>query len=152
MFIPYLRQVCLFFLLSTASMLVIADVYKWIDEEGRTHYSQQAPIGHEAELLSTPPPPARDPAKAQEEVEALINEQAEARKVQAEQLAEQQRLAEQQLIREENCQKTQHNLQQYMDNPGRRVLRADGEVTRPTEEERQEKIQKLQLDVEEFCQ
>lgn len=38
-----------------------------------------------------------------------------------------------------------------MDNPGRRVMAADGTVTRPTEEERQQRIKQIQLDIKEFC-
>ncbi|OUR63956.1 hypothetical protein A9Q79_09415 [Methylophaga sp. 42_25_T18] len=152
MFIPYLRQFCLFFLLSIAATLVHADVYKWVDEEGQTHYSQQAPVGQETELLKAPPPPASLPADAQSKIDQLINEQNEARYEQKRQAAEQQQTLKQQEQQETNCKRSQENLQKFLDNPGRRYKQADGTVTRLAEEERQKRIQEFKLDINEYCQ
>lgn len=150
MFIPHLRVCCLA-LLCSLPFLVQAEIYKWTDENGQVNYTQQPPADRPAEQIEAPPPPPIDPEKAQQQVEELIESQeaadaAEAERQQAEQAAE---AAEQ--MREENCQTARNNLEQYQNNPGRRVMNADGEVTRPTEEERQEKIAEYQQQVDEFC-
>jgi hypothetical protein len=48
-------------------------IYKWIDEGGTVHYSDQPPpLGGEGEALELPPaPPERDVRKARERLEAL---------------------------------------------------------------------------------
>lgn len=151
MFIPYLSKVCLFLFLSTASMFVVADVYKWVDEEGQTHYSQQAPVGQKTELIKAPPPPASLPEDAQRKVDQLINEQNQARDERNRKVQEQQHEEAQQQQIEESCTRSKNNLQKYMDNPGRRILNSDGEAIRPTEEERQAKIKQLNIDIKEHC-
>jgi uncharacterized protein DUF4124 len=151
MFIPYLRQICLFFFFSLMTLTSYADVYKWVDENGQTHYSQTAPENQNAEMIKAPPPPASLPEEAQQQIDELIEQQTEARKAQDEQLATQKQEAEQKQILENNCELAKSNLQTYMDNPGRRVLKEDGTVIRPTEEDRQQKIQEAKQDIQEYC-
>ncbi|MBL4638062.1 MAG: energy transducer TonB [Gammaproteobacteria bacterium] len=151
MFIPYLRQICLFLLLSTMSMMSYADVYKWVDEEGQTHYSQQAPIGQATEVLKAPPPPTILPADAQQKIDQLINEQNEAKYEQKRYVQQQQQEIKQQEQQQENCKRSQDNLQQFLNNPGRRFQKSDGTVTRLTEEERQQRINQIKLDINEYC-
>jgi len=151
MVIPHLRQICLFLFLSLPVTLVNADVYKWVDEEGQTHYSQQAPIGQKTELLKAPPPPATLPADAQNKIDQLINEQNEARYEQKRHAVEQQQTLKQQEQQATNCKRSQENLQKFLDNPGRRYTQADGTVTRLAEEERQQRIQEFKQDINEYC-
>ena len=147
MFIPYLRQCCLFLLLSTMSMMGYADVYKWVDDQGQIHYSQIAPIGQQTEMIKAPPPPTILPADAQQKIDQLINEQNEAKYERKRQVAQQQQQIKQQEQQQENCKRSQRNLQQYLDNPGRRYTQADGTVTRLAEEERQQSIQEFKQDI-----
>jgi type IV secretory pathway VirB10-like protein len=151
MFIPYLRQVCLFFFFSSVALSSSADVYKWVDENGQTHYSEKAPADQKAEMIKAPPPPATLPEDAQQKIDALITQQSEAKKAQQEQITKQKQDAEQKQILEDNCNLAKTNLQTYLDNPGRRVLKEDGTVVRPTEEDRQQKIQEAKQDINEFC-
>lgn len=151
MFIPYLRQICLFLFLSSMALAGYADVYKWVDENGQTHYSQTAPENQNAEMIKAPPPPASLPEDAQQKIDTLIEQQTEARKAQEEQLAKQKQDDEQKQVLENNCNLAKSNLQVYMDNPGRRVLKEDGTVIRPTEEDRQQKIQEAKQDIKEYC-
>lgn len=46
---------------------VMADVYKWIDSEGRVHYSDKAPAGVESKSLQPTPPVDLDEAARQRE-------------------------------------------------------------------------------------
>jgi len=152
MFIPYLRLSCLAFILFIFTANSSADVYKWIDKDGQVHYSQQLPPGQQADLVKTPPPPAIDPAKAQQEVDTLIEQQNAEEQVREEKniQAKKEREIANQL--EKNCQAAKKNLQAYEDNPGRRLMDSDGNVTRPTEEQRQQKIRESEQKVQQFCQ
>ncbi|NQZ54581.1 MAG: DUF4124 domain-containing protein [Piscirickettsiaceae bacterium] len=153
MVIPYPRQYCLFLVLLIGVTAVSADVYKWVDQQGETHYSQSPPPQNQkAELIKAPPPPAINPADAQLEVDKLIAQQAEDRKESQEQQAVVQEVAKQEAILRQNCQTAKHNLQQYQDNPGRRYVDEDGNVTRIKEEVRQQKIKDQQNNIQEFCQ
>ena len=152
MFIPYLRLSCLAFVLFFFAANSYADVYKWIDEDGQVHYSQQPPPGQQAEMIKAPPPPAIDPAKAQQEIDTLIEQQ------KADELASEDKTIQAGKEQERanqlkaNCQAAKRNLKAYQDNPGRRLMDDKGNVTRPTEEERQQKIRESQQKVKEFCQ
>lgn len=151
MFIPYLRLSCLAFVLFFFAINSYGDVYKWIDEDGQVHYSQQAPTGQQTEMIKAPPPPAIDPAKAQKEIDVLIEQQKTAEQSQQDQNKQSEQEQEQEHQLEMNCQAAKKNLQAYEDNPGRRLMDSDGNVTRPTEEDRQQKIKEHQQKVKEFC-
>lgn len=138
-------------LLSVCFTTHAADVYQWQDENGVTHYGQTPPPDVDAKQMTVPAPPPADPEKAQQKIDTLIAKQREAA-AEAEQREEKQREAQARAdIRAENCKIAQRNLEQYQNNPGRRFQNADGEVTRPTEEERQEKISELKQQTEQFC-
>lgn len=143
-----LFNVCFIFFLF--SVTAYADVYKWVDENGQTHYTQQAPTEQKAELLKTPPPPAFNSAD-QQRVDELIKQQQADRQANLEQKQQQQQTAEQQAIKQQNCETAKRNLQLYQDNPGRRVVDAEGNVSRLKEEDRQQGISDFQRQVEEFC-
>ena len=152
MFIHYLRYSCLTFMIVLFTTATSADVYKWVDKDGQTHYSQQVPRDQQADLIKTPPPPSIDPAEAQKKIDALIEQQQQNDQALKEQRNQAQQETEKAAQKKENCRIAQQNLQQYKDNPGRRVVDADGNVTRLSEEDRQQKIQQLQQNVKEYCQ
>lgn len=148
MFIPQLSACCLAFVIA---MTVQADAYKWVDDDGEVIYSQTPPVDKLYEKMGTPPPPSMNPEAAKKEVELLIEQQKatdEARE-ERQQTQQQEELAAEALA--ENCRIANYNLQQYQDNPGRRMMDSEGNVTRPTEEERQQKISTLKQQVNQFC-
>jgi len=151
MFIPYLRAFCLTFIFICFSSASFAEVYKWVDDKGETHYSEQAPRGQKTKVIK-PPPPAVAPAQAQKEVDMLIEkqqgiyeEQQEQRKIAADNKVKQQEL-------KNYCQVSRQNLATYQNNPGRRLVKADGTVIGPDEDLRQQKIASLQADIAKHCQ
>jgi len=152
MFIPHLRLVCLTFILSLFATATFAEIYKWVDENGQTHYSQQAPKDIDATVIKTPLPPAIDPNAAQQQVDELINQQESEEQLRLEQQNQQKIDAKNIGKQEENCKIAQQRLLEYQNNPGRRIIDADGNVTRLTEEERQQKIQESQNNVTKYCQ
>jgi hypothetical protein len=152
MFIPHLRLVCLTFMLSLFATAAFAEIYKWVDENGQTHYSQQAPRDIPATVIKTPPPPAIDPNIAQQQVDELITQQEAEDQVQLEQQNQQKIEAEKVADQQKNCEIAKQQLEQYQNNPGRRIMDADGNVTRLAEEERQQKTQESQENVTKYCQ
>jgi len=151
MVIPDFKQVCLALFTVMLSFSVSAEIFKWVDENGQTHYSQTPPASGQAVTVDVPPPPPIDPEQARDEIETLIEQQQEAEKT--EQLEQQKREeeAQQQAFRDENCRIAQENLTTYQNNPGRRVVDAEGNVTRMVEEDRQQKMQEFQQQIDEFC-
>jgi len=152
MFIQYLRHTCLLFILLAFNNTASADVYKWVDDEGNTHYSQQAPKNQQADIIKAPPPPARSAADAQKEIDTLIEKQSGTFEVKQEERRLAKEAAEEEKNNKEYCRVNRHNLQQYQNNPGRQMIDADGNVTRPTEEQRQAKIAEIQKRLADDCQ
>lgn len=150
MFIPQLCRVCLL-LLTLTFLPAQADIYKWLDDEELTNFTQQPPTDRHYELITVPPPPPISNEALSAEVEELIDseEQAEEQREADQQLAQQQ--AALAAFRQESCKIAKENLQTYEDNPGRRFINDAGEVSRPTEEERQLKMQQFRQDIEKFC-
>tara|TARA_R110002153_G_scaffold107109_3_gene246773 strand:+ start:28469 stop:28930 length:462 start_codon:yes stop_codon:yes gene_type:complete len=153
MFIPHLRLVCLTFILSSLiATATFAETYKWVDKNGQINYSQQAPRNITATKIKDPLPPAMDPNAAQQQIDELINQQDSEDQTRLEQQNKNKIEAENEANQETNCNTAQQQLQQYQNNPGRKAIDADSNVTRLTEEERQQKIQELQKNVSKYCQ
>jgi len=151
MFIPYLRLACFSFILICFSTASFAEVYKWVDDNGKTHYSEQAPAGKKTKVIKPPPPPAVDPAVAQHEVDVMIEKQQGIYEDNEEQrqIATDEKNKKKEL--KEYCRVTRHNLKMYQDNPGRRMRMADGTVVGPNEDHRQQQIANLQADLKKHC-
>lgn len=150
--IPDFKQLCLVLTAMLLSFSVHAQIYKWVDENGQTHYSEQPPASGEAQQINVPPPPPIDPDAAREDIEELIESQQAADQAEQEAAEQAEQAARQQAILKENCRIARENLRLYQNNPGRRMLDEEGNVTRLREEERQQKIQEYQEQVDQFCQ
>lgn len=150
MFIPQRTPLCLLFVLMMFTP-AHAEIYKWIDAEALTNYSHNPPEDRPFEIISVPPPPALSKQKPSEEIEALMQDLDAAEQArEVEQLKEKQQAALD-AFRQENCEIAQQNLQTYQNNPGRRFINEAGEVSRPTEEERQLKIDQFSQEVDKLC-
>ena len=153
MLTSFIRYCCSALIVISMASLVHADVYKWVDAQGQTHYSQTPPpVGQSSDVIQTEKPPLLDVESQQKEVDTLIQQQQEAQKQKQERLAQQKQNAQLAEENAERCKVAKRNLQQYQDNPGRRIMDSEGNVTRPSEEDRQEMIKKLQEAITEFCQ
>lgn len=151
MFLHSLRYYFLFFVLCFPSSSSFAKMYKWVDDQGQTHYSQQAPKDRESDIIKAPPPPTVNPNIAQKKIDTLIEQQQGI----YEEREDERRLEEEARISSENkekyCEVNNHNLMEYINNPGRRLLDEDGNAIRPTEEQRQAKIEEIKQRLTEHC-
>jgi hypothetical protein len=154
-----LPKACL--LLLALPLLVGADIYRWVDENGVVNYSQRQPEGVRAERVSaitgervtpaattaTPPSPA--PAAGAQTGDQLT--EAQQQMLADLQAAEQARQAEVARIRQANCEQAR-DLLDRLTARGRIRVRGDDGVERVLpEEERQQRIEEAQRGIVVNC-
>lgn len=130
--------------LSTTAMA--GQVYKWVDAQGVTHFSEQPPQGQQATTVNkaVPPPPSTESKPAPTFQEIADPEQAAAdAKVKKE-------VAEQQAQLRKYCETQRNNLAQLENNPRVRV-EDGGEMRRLGEDERQKRIADSKKAIAENC-
>ena len=66
------ERILLFIACIFLPVLVNAGIYKWIDEDGKTHYSDSAPDGGSREFKPEPEPSAEAMRRAREEMKSLL--------------------------------------------------------------------------------
>lgn len=138
-------------LLALAPTVMAAQVYKWVDAQGTTHFGAQPPEGTSASAVNTntaqpkpsnfpPPTPTKPtlPPSADEKQKAIDD------KVKQE-------VAQQEAQRAKQCEQLRVDLAQMKNNPRVRVDDGNGELRRITEEERQDRIAKSEKDIRENC-
>lgn len=119
-----------------------AQIYKWVDAQGVTHFDAQPPAGQPAQELDTqkpvtPPPSAHSrPESTQEQldVDAKVKRQ----------------VAAQEAKRKEYCTTQRTNLAQLQNNPRVRQ-EVNGEFRRFTEPERQSRIAEVKKSLDDTC-
>ena len=134
-----------------ATTLTAGKMYRWVDENGVTQYTQIPPPKGDATEVKPPPPPAVSPEEAQRKLNA--------QRQQLEDLREDRSLAkqktkegkEEKAANTKNCQAARNNLKRLQENPRGRWMQKDGQQTRHTDEERQAKIKEAQDQITEFC-
>ena len=128
---------------------VSAAMYKWVDEDGNTHYTQSPPPGDiQAETIA--PPPRVNTKQAVEQLNEQEEKASELRKQRLD-AAEEQRKKDEELARKQaNCELARQRLESYTE-PRVKFVQADGTRVRATEEERLEQIKTSQDMIDEFC-
>ncbi|WP_278400368.1 DUF4124 domain-containing protein [Stutzerimonas kunmingensis] len=131
--------------LALCGNVMAAQVYKWVDAQGVTHFGAQPPQGQQVETVNTVTAPAKSttmPAPVVED-EAEVDQQSIDRKVKRQ-------VAEQEAERKRYCETMRTNLAQLQNNPRVRV-EEKGETRRITEEERQARITETRDKIAENC-
>ncbi|MEN4752835.1 DUF4124 domain-containing protein [Pseudomonas sp. Ps21-P2] len=120
-----------------------AQIYKWVDAQGVTHFDAQPPAGQAAQEINTaspvtappaPPPQNQDGVREQEAVDAKVKKQ----------------VAVQEAKLKEACDGQRTNLAQLQNNPRVRQ-EVNGEFRRFTEEERQARIAEVKKYLDDQC-
>ncbi len=128
-----------------------AAMYKWVDEDGQTVYSQTPPPSGQSTRIKPPPPPAETPEEARQRLNQRLQkfeDKAEDKELAGQKEAKDEELAE---VFKRNCAAAQNNLFFLESNPRKLVGQPDGSYVRITEEERQQKMQEAREQVERFC-
>ncbi|WP_437883719.1 DUF4124 domain-containing protein [Pseudomonas sp. LRF_L74] len=131
------------FLLLLSSTAMAAQVYKWVDAQGNTHFGSQPPEGQQASQVnintSQPKAPAPVPKK---EVEDPAQEVADQKARDAN--------AQQEIERKAFCDRSRETLAQLKATPRLRI-EDKGELRRLTEDERQQRIKEHTAAIKENC-
>ena len=127
----------------------MAEMYKWVDENGNVHYTQERPPpGTKGETIKPPPPVDSEAAQKQLESRQELLDSARdgrAKGADAAKLA-----AEDKAFNEENCRRAKQSVGAYQV-PNALVEQPDGSRKRYTEEERQKGLAESEARVKEFC-
>jgi len=149
----YLR-ICALLLLLCISAASHADLHKWVDANGVTHYSENVPSGQESTTVKTPvapPPDSANSSALKDEVEkANAMVEAHKRKVAAE---EQQEAANRKAAADKNarCGYEKNRLQGLQQANRVATFGPDGQKVYVSDAERQHMIDQAQNAVSNYC-
>jgi uncharacterized protein DUF4124 len=144
------------FLCKLVTILVVfqtsafAEMYKWIDEDGNTHYTQNPPSGTiQAEIIK---PPSKVDIEGATKKSKDQKNKADELMENRHKLAEDERKAkEEQDKKEESCKQARAQLARYQ-RPRVSVKDEEGNVTRITEEKRQAEIERIKENINKVCE
>lgn len=137
-------------LLPAGNAVLAEEIYRWVDEEGVTHYSSNPPPGHDAERLNASNPPADDPEASQAEIEQLM--QSNKTYLYKKRLEREARAGEKEerQKRERFCSRLRDKRQMLVTSPQVREQSESGARVM-TQEEREAKLRKFDQQLAEHC-
>lgn len=140
------------FTLSASLCAQAGNLYKWVDENGVTVYSQTAPPAKQVEKVAPPPPPATSPEAARAELDAKIEKMDAAKQKQEEAATEAAKENSRQEQISKACESARQRLTQLNTGPPRFLLQeADGTTRRLSYEEQEKLRAEAQEQVDKYC-
>ncbi len=127
-------------------------MYRWVDENGVTVYSQSPPQGGEsATQIKSPPPPSTGTDDAWKNVDKMLQKSSDL-EGERKRKADQKRNEEENIqVKKKNCATAKRNLE-VLQGPTRAMIRTpDGEYHRYTEKERRQKIGEAEAQIKKHC-
>jgi len=138
-----MRTLLLTLLIGLSPWCMAAQIYKWVDAQGVTHFDAQPPPGRPSTTLQTPSSPPPKPA-AMPGSGVLGDQKAIDDKVKKQ-------VADQQAQLKQFCEQARTNLAQLHNNPRLRE-EVEGQLRRLDDAQRQERIVEAQKQISENCQ
>ncbi|WP_126453965.1 DUF4124 domain-containing protein [Sulfuriflexus mobilis] len=129
----------------------MATLYKWVDENGITQYTQTPPPKGDFSQVTPPPKPAVDPQQVQSELEKRLEGFQERRENEAKAKAEADKKAAEQAEQAAKCEQARKNLTFLQTHPRIRAIDKDGKATQLAEEERQARITQANEAIKQYC-
>ncbi len=130
-----------------------ARVYKWVDADGHTHYTQQLPPeGASTEDIKLPASVNLDNKEAVKAFEEQQNKKQESSETRQKDEIDPNRQAEHTALKKENCRKAKAKLENVQNTGRIRAVDESGNTIRATEEERQRRILTAQENIEKWCE
>ena len=129
----------------------MAKLYKWVDENGVTQYTQTPPPKADFSQVKPPAKPAVDPKKAQSDMEKRLEAFKERRDGSLESKAEADKEAAEKAAKTEKCNKARKNLAFLQSHSRVRTTDKDGKATLLGEEKRQEKMKNSREVIKKYC-
>ena len=141
---------CFFILPFSMSHIAFAtSMYKWVDKDGNTQYTQSPPPA-DVEFSTLKPPPKVNSESSQKALEQRTEKLDELREQRHKTAAEKKTTKEEENRLKKNCETAKANMASYA-RPRVTITQKDGTVTRATEEERQRRIAEAKERIAEFC-
>jgi hypothetical protein len=140
---------------SIASGIAVAGIYKWVDEDGKVHYSEKRPSGQPAKRMRVPTKAPKNTStykrpsfKSKEDKDSEENANTNNRQDKAQQKADKGMSAEE---KAKQCTRARQVMETLT--AGDRVRQKDeeGNITYMTEEEKQERIKHEQKKINRYC-
>jgi hypothetical protein len=146
----------LLFLLLLVSTCAFAAITKWVDSDGRVHYSDQPPPpnAQQKTLRSDDESQVSQSASGVAAPKTLAEREADSKKAQLAKKEAADKAAQQEAItaaRQANCANAQQNLRILQDGTRIRVVDANGQPSYIDDSERAQRIEKVQNDVNTYC-
>jgi CCR4-NOT transcriptional regulation complex NOT5 subunit len=146
----------LLFLLLLTSTCAFAAITKWVDSDGRVHYSDQPPPpnAQQKTLRSDDDTQVSQNASDVAAPKTIAEREADTKKAQIAKKEAADKAAQQQAIaaaRQANCANAQQNLRILQDGTRIRVVDANGQPSYIDDNERAQRIEKVQNDVNTYC-
>lgn len=137
-------------MLALSAPVMAAQVYKWVDAQGVTHFGAQPPADAKAATVDTkiaqPPSGFPLPPKAAPTLPPSADEKQKA----ADEKVKQE-VAQQEAERAKYCDTLRTNLAQLKNNPRIRIADDNGDMRKIPEEERQARITETEQDLQKNC-
>ena len=133
-----------------ASPGLLAEMYKWVDDEGQVQYSQSPPPGRPAQTIK--PPPKVDSKAARDKLKQQLQDFEVRGDKRQEQAEADQKTQEQAGERKADCEAARERLAKLAGKPRILQYAEDGSSKRLTEEERQAAIAEARKKIEEHCE
>ena len=139
-------------ILLTAPIIGHSKMYKWVDEQGVTHYSQTPPQQGPVETIKPAPEPSADPAQSKSRLNKQVEAFNERRKNKQEAQQKEDQTTAEQKERDTFCEQVRTNLASAKNNQRIAERTDDGQLVQLSEEQRQAKIKKYEDQLQKFCQ
>ncbi len=129
-----------------------AKMYKWVDADGNTHYTQSPPPdGAAIEDINLPASVNLDNKEAVKAFDKQQNKQQESAETKQKDEKELNREAEHTALKKDNCRKSKAKLENVQSAGRIRAVDEYGNVVRAGEEERQRRITEAQENIKKWC-
>lgn len=129
-----------------------AELYKWVDGQGKVHYSDQPPSVEVHTIKSSSPAEAATSIEATQALNAKDQEYQKRRKDAEEAREKAEKEAEQARIKRENCEKARKNLSNLVNKPRVYTTNAAGQRVYMDESARASALANSQKAVSEYCE
>ncbi len=126
-------------------------VYKWVDQDGVTHYDEQPPANREYTTVTTYGNAPSGAKAANERLDQQRTEQSEENKKAIDYEKEKKIRDEEARVLAENCNNAKANLKTMEENARVRVLGDDGQFRYLSEEEKQAQMDQAKDIIKESC-
>lgn len=139
-------------LLACALPRATAGMYRWVDENGVTVYSQlPPPSGAAVGIRVAPAPSPAEQAAAHERLKGVVEQSFDAAEASKQAAEEQSKKAQEQASRAGNCQAARQNLDTLQNLGARMVRMPDGRYLRLGEDEVAQRRHQAQAQIDELC-